>query len=275
MATVTVFTAERTAEIEAQAIIGGEVVGDDLILERFNGTTFNAGHVRGDPGPADLTEWLDIADPPGTPKPYEHNVLPPQHGWCNAQTEYDGLTYPKLAAIFGTGAACVNGACADGNFRLPDHRGKFLVSLHSGIGAFDTLRETGGSKDAALIQHNHNHGHGFDVHAGGVDHSHGTGDAGAHSHSVSGDFGDRIAFTNSSTHATVTVGAGDATAQEVAYTSLDGVGNHNHGATGGASAYSHDHGYTLNTDATNAGAADGVDDNLPPYRVVNTIMRLA
>lgn len=32
-------------------VIGGEVVGDDLILERLSGATFNAGNVRGEQGP--------------------------------------------------------------------------------------------------------------------------------------------------------------------------------------------------------------------------------
>lgn len=51
MTTVNGYTAERTQEIENQAIVSGAVVGDDLILTRFNGGTINAGNVRGAVGP--------------------------------------------------------------------------------------------------------------------------------------------------------------------------------------------------------------------------------
>lgn len=51
MASVTGYTAARMQEIEDAAIIDGEVVGDDLILTRYDTTTINAGNVRGPIGP--------------------------------------------------------------------------------------------------------------------------------------------------------------------------------------------------------------------------------
>lgn len=51
MTTVTAYTAARMQEIENSAIIDGDVVGDDLILTRFDTTTINAGNVRGPEGP--------------------------------------------------------------------------------------------------------------------------------------------------------------------------------------------------------------------------------
>jgi hypothetical protein len=55
MATVTGFTAERMAEIEANSVVSGEVdVDGDLILIRQDSSEFNAGNVKGadgDPGP--------------------------------------------------------------------------------------------------------------------------------------------------------------------------------------------------------------------------------
>lgn len=51
MATVTGYTAERMKEIEDQAIIDGSVIGDDLFLIRHDGSTINAGDVRGIQGP--------------------------------------------------------------------------------------------------------------------------------------------------------------------------------------------------------------------------------
>ncbi len=50
MATVTGYTAARMKEIEDAAIIDGDVVGDDLILTKFDSTQINAGNVRGPQG---------------------------------------------------------------------------------------------------------------------------------------------------------------------------------------------------------------------------------
>jgi hypothetical protein len=50
MASVTGYTAARMQEIEDSAIIDGAVVGDDLILTRYDTTTINAGNVRGPVG---------------------------------------------------------------------------------------------------------------------------------------------------------------------------------------------------------------------------------
>lgn len=50
MATVTGYTAARMKEIEDSAIVDGNVVGDDLILVRFDAGTINAGSVRGPQG---------------------------------------------------------------------------------------------------------------------------------------------------------------------------------------------------------------------------------
>lgn len=51
MATVTGYTAARMQEIEDGTVVGGEVVGDDLVLTRRDGGTINAGDVRGPQGP--------------------------------------------------------------------------------------------------------------------------------------------------------------------------------------------------------------------------------
>ncbi len=49
--TVTGYTAERMQEIEDNAVVDGNVVGNDLILVRNDATTINAGNVRGPQGP--------------------------------------------------------------------------------------------------------------------------------------------------------------------------------------------------------------------------------
>lgn len=50
MATVTGLTAAKMLEIEAACIIDGDVVVNDLVLTRHDGTTINAGNVRGPAG---------------------------------------------------------------------------------------------------------------------------------------------------------------------------------------------------------------------------------
>ncbi len=47
MAIITGLTAERMEEIEAASIVDGSIVGDNLILEKHDGSTINAGNVRG------------------------------------------------------------------------------------------------------------------------------------------------------------------------------------------------------------------------------------
>lgn len=51
MPTVTGLTAERMLEIEASAIIDGDIVGNDLVLKRYDEGLINAGNVRGPVGP--------------------------------------------------------------------------------------------------------------------------------------------------------------------------------------------------------------------------------
>lgn len=51
MAEVTVFTKERMQAIENDAIVGGAIDGNNLVLSRFNGDTLVAGNVRGPIGP--------------------------------------------------------------------------------------------------------------------------------------------------------------------------------------------------------------------------------
>lgn len=52
MATVTGLTAARMLAIEAASVVDGDVVGDNLILTKHDGSTVNAGSVRGPVGPA-------------------------------------------------------------------------------------------------------------------------------------------------------------------------------------------------------------------------------
>ncbi|HEY7418455.1 MAG TPA: LamG domain-containing protein [Ktedonobacteraceae bacterium] len=51
MATVTGLTADRMLAIEAASVVDGDVIGDNLILTKHDGSQINAGNVRGPAGP--------------------------------------------------------------------------------------------------------------------------------------------------------------------------------------------------------------------------------
>jgi hypothetical protein len=111
MATVTVYTAARMKAIEDASVIDGEVVGDNLILTRFDESTIDAGNVRGPVGPV------------GSPNPVGTFIM---GGWEVDPDGYfllDGsviiggvVTYPDLAACF---PSWVSG----GNINLPNASG--------------------------------------------------------------------------------------------------------------------------------------------------------
>lgn len=279
MATINGLTATRLLQLEADTVIGGHIDGDNLILEQHDGSEINAGSVRGFPGLSDM----ELYDPVGVPKPLAIATIPDGYGLCDGTTEHTAATYPILAAEYDTGPDCINGASAAGKFRLPDYRGKSLFGVHPGITAFNVLHKVGGSKDAVVVTHVHPatsdqvpHSHGVDQ----LPHNHGgtTTTNGTHVHGVDGDTGDRIMFTYpSSTHATVTIGGGDATATAVAYTHLDADGDHFHtipDADPNINMIDADPAITTTVDAA-TGGVPGTDQNIPPYRTVNWIMRLA
>lgn len=66
MATVTGLTKERMLEIEAASVVDGDVVVNDLILTKHDGSTINAGNVR---GPVGANGAVGAQGPPGAPGP--------------------------------------------------------------------------------------------------------------------------------------------------------------------------------------------------------------
>lgn len=267
MATVSSFTAERMKAIEDNAIVDGSIVGDNLVLTKHNGETVDAGNVRGPSGPPG-----DITGEVGVPKPFMLSTLPEGHGWCDAQTEYNASDYPILSAEFGTGASCINGASSVGKFRLPDLRRKVLIGLDPTVVSLNALHKVGGSKDAAVVLHNHSATQPAHAHtATQAAHNHNTDAQGYHSHGVAGDSPDaeRIVIT----YEPSSVFLDTSTGQSITYSHLDYAGSHGHNissATPGISVGSSTPAITVN----NSGVSSS-DANLPPFRVVNYIMRLA
>lgn len=284
MATINGYTAERMKQIEDQAIVSGAVVQDKLILKRFNGLTFDAGNVRGPagtPGAQDvdskIAAALDLADPPGTPKPFTGAAAPQGHGICNAATEYSSSTYPKLAALYGTGAACINGASTAGTFRLPNLKGRVLVGLDAAVEPVNALHKTGGNKDSVVVAHTHTvtsdqapHAHVATQNG----HGHGINNSGAHIHTVDNDTGFRVVVTvPTSVHYLVNESSPNK-GQAVTFTSIESNGNHGHSSAVEAPGI----GVSVEDPevwaAIGADGVSGVSANLMPYRVVNWVMRL-
>ena len=62
MPTVTGLTSARMLNIEANSVVSGAIVGNDLILTRFNAATINAGNVRGPQGVAGPMGEVSLAE---------------------------------------------------------------------------------------------------------------------------------------------------------------------------------------------------------------------
>lgn len=156
MATVRVFTYDRMLAIENNAIVDGDVVGDNLILTRYDSTTINAGNVRGATGPtgpagdvstASMNAAILAAIPVGVILDYISTTAPT--GWLamtgqtitNGQTLYP-LLWAKLPATMKSGS----------NIVFPDTSGKVNVGYNATDTDFDAIGKVGGSKTHTLTQ---------------------------------------------------------------------------------------------------------------------------
>jgi microcystin-dependent protein len=300
MATVTGFTAERMLNIENSTVVDGEVQGDNLILQTRDGTPIDAGNVR---GPKGDTGAIGQPVSPGIISMYGGNSAPAGYLLCDGRL-VSRVTYAALFAEIG-----VIWGAGDGlnTFGLPDLQQRFPAGKGAAAWA-NALAGSGGNKDAALIQHQHdighthntaNHAHGFDHgHTGSSDpannnHTHtvpnhmhpGTGNTGGSAYGFrditaagQGDGWD-IANTTPATNVRIwwemTPATSWAGAIETGYMSA----NHAHGiyvstATGtrttdaGAQALTH-----TGSTAPLAGSVPVTDKNLPPYVIVNFIIK--
>jgi microcystin-dependent protein len=120
-------------QIEDASIVSGEVVGNDLILQRHDGTTVNAGDVRGPAGPITTSKLGDL-------KFKALEVTDPGWALCDGGTETEGALYSALIAAgnpYGT---------FEGNPRRPDYRDRFPV----GAGTSYDAGDTGGANSVTL-----------------------------------------------------------------------------------------------------------------------------
>jgi hypothetical protein len=156
MATINGLTAERMLEIEGASVVGGEVVDDNLILNKHDGTTINAGPVTGPEGPPGPPGPASVGAIPGEVKLWPNTVLPEEgtYGkWVWADGAYYPIaTYPLAAAHIGSQWRTFDGASDPGvpNFRVPDLRGLVAAGLDqmpggsraNGGGAHENIQPT-------------------------------------------------------------------------------------------------------------------------------------
>lgn len=173
---VTGYTADRMQAIEDNAIVDGEVVGDNLILTRYNATTINAGNVRGAVGPM---------NPDGNPA---GTII--MGGWTANFTGYlilNGQTVVGGVAANPTVAAMYPGWVVGGNLVLPNTVGSVPLGGSSGFGV-----PTGSMTHVLQTTNMAPHQHTVDAHDHTVAHDHGTFQtvaSGTHSHTYGGTSG--------------------------------------------------------------------------------------
>lgn len=156
MASVNGLTKERMLEIEAASIVGGEIVGDNLILTKHDTTTIDAGNVRGPEGPtgppgdvntATLNAAILAALPVGVVLDYIETTAPANWLAIIGQTIVDGETlYPDLWAKLP--ASMKSGS----NIVFPDSSKRVTVGYSASDTDFDAIGKIGGSKTHALTQ---------------------------------------------------------------------------------------------------------------------------
>lgn len=140
-AIVRVFSAARMLAIEAQAIVGGYVSGNNLMLQRFNGSEFSAGNVRGPQGSQGIQGIQGLKGDKGDKG--DQGVQGIQGTPGSALGAYPvGAIYLSVvntspATLFG-GTWSVIGP------------GQVLVGVDTGQTEFNTPMKTGGVKSVAL-----------------------------------------------------------------------------------------------------------------------------
>jgi len=138
----------------------------------------------------------------------------------------------------------------DGTNGSPDMRDRFIV----GAGSLYSIGDTGGSKDAVVVEHTHT---GNTSNAGSHSHGGNTSNNGNHTHGrVPGRFGDTDRGSFSSNYSVDSDGRTDNAGRHSHNISTNNTGSHTHSVSVSSTGVS------------------GVDKNLPPYYAVAYIIKL-
>lgn len=148
MGSVTLFTASRMQAIEDGTVTSGLVdMYGHLILTHHDGSTIDAGNVKGDkgdPGAPGATgpAGLDVDIAAGFVQVYVGSTPPPGWMFCTGAA-ISRTTYAELFSVIGTTFGIGDGSTT---FNLPDYRGRAIFGMDSSQSEFSTLGKTGGSK---------------------------------------------------------------------------------------------------------------------------------
>jgi microcystin-dependent protein len=227
--------------------------------------------------------YVDGIIPVGMIAPYGGSAAPA--GWllCDGSA-ISRATYAALFTAIGTAYGIGNGTTT---FNLPDFRGKFPVGRDPGVAIVDTLGETGGSRDAIAVTHSHtlgSHTHGFTTGVESANHQHSftTNNPGDHSHGVGGGLNFAVLATTGISNFNPQSPASGATsyfhtAASGATTTpaTDNSGGHTHSGNTGNVTANHQHSGTTGgpSGSSDPGGSSGTNANMPPFQVVNYIIR--
>jgi microcystin-dependent protein len=312
MTSVTAYTAQRMKAIEDGAVISGAVVGDNLILTKFDSTTINAGNVRGPQGvqgvPGEVSAaQLNQAVPAGVIAIWPFATIPT--GWLELNGQAIANAHTAVPALF---AAAPLGWKVSNTLNLPDMRGRFPVGQHTTDTAFDTLQETGGTKDAVVVTHTHSipsHTHAMPAHT----HSYTGNSGGTHTHGLSivstgqntasdfvtrqtsfinGGFASGIMTNPWTAYNPPALSMNSGLAAPLAGMALSWESTHVHTVTGDTNSTGSSHSHTATVDGGSSGSTQvivnqsgglstdnptshvsGTNQNLPPYMVMRFIIR--
>lgn len=149
MAYVEGLTKERMLAIEAASVVDGEVVGDNLVLTKHDGSTINAGDVRGpqgDPGTNAVNQI--VAHAIGEVFFWAGTLINVPVGCLIADgSAISRTTYSQLFAQMGTTHGAGDGSTT---FNLPNMLGKVPVGYDATQTEFNALGKIGGAKTHTL-----------------------------------------------------------------------------------------------------------------------------
>ena len=118
MATITGYTAAHMDAIEASVVVDGDVVADHLILTKHDGSTIDAGNVRGATGATGAT---GSPNPAGTVLMFAGGTVPTGYLLCDGSA----VSRTTQATLFAAISTTYGGGDGSTTFNLPDMGSKF------------------------------------------------------------------------------------------------------------------------------------------------------
>jgi hypothetical protein len=208
-----------------------------------------------------ISSKADIASPTFTGTPAAPTATA---GSNTSQLATTAFVTAALAAVYPIGSIYVNAAVSTNPATLLGFgtwtafgAGRVMVGFDSSDALFDTLEETGGSKDAIVVSHSHT------LVAGS------TASAGAHQHFTFAESGSGT-LSGSNSAAKIAGGGASIGNENYEYNINNGSGTASHGVTNSAGAHTH----SL-AGSTDSSGSSGTNANVQPYITVRMWKRTA